>query len=378
MFPSRHEKIMSMRFRVLAVLLLLSVAAGAQNLRLEQLKSFIESSQKQKLTDSEMARYLKTVKLTEKLDDRLIEDWLATGIGPKTRAALEALRDQSKTLVAVKLAAPPAPDPPPSSEEQGKIIDEVRDYALNYTKGLPNFLCTQVTRRKAAPANGMRYDGEPSWQTQDTLTIRLSYFEQKEDYKLIMVNNQMTTQDYQTLGGATSTGEFGSLMKEIFEHRTEALFEWDHWGTLRGRKMLVFRYRVDQSRSQWGLDYERKQHIMPAYHGLIYIDNELHVVKRVTLEAEGIPVSFPIRRAETVLDYDFEDISGNQFLLPLKSATEMSADGVLTRNEIEFRLYRKYSADAQIKYDITPDPLPAEQTVDCKDPKNAANAACKK
>jgi hypothetical protein len=87
-------------------------------------------------------------------------------------------------------------------------------------------------------------------------------------------------------------------------------------------------------------------------------------------------VSFPIRRAETILDYDFEEISGNEFLLPLKSSTEMSADGILTRNEIEFRLYRKYSADAQITYDITPDPLPAE--VDCKDPKNAANAACKK
>jgi len=31
---------------------------------------------------------------------------------------------------------------------------------------------------------------------------------------------------------------------------------------------------------------------------------------------------------------------------------------------------------SQITYDITPDPLPAE--IDCKDPKNAANAACKK
>jgi hypothetical protein len=365
-----------MRFRVAAVLFLLTVAAGAQTLRLEQLKSFIESSLKQKHSDAETAKFLKTVKLTERLDDRTIENWLAMGIGPKTRVALEALRDQSKTMAAGKVAEPPAPEPPPSSEEQGKIIDEVREYALNYTKNLPNFLCTQVTRRKAAPSNGVRYDGEPSWQTMDTLTIRLSYFEQKEDYKLIMVNNQMTTQDYQTLGGATSTGEFGSMLREIFERRTEARFEWDHWGTLRKRKMLVFRYQVEQSRSQWGLDYERKQHIIPAYHGLVYVDNELHVVKRVTLEAEGIPASFPIRRAETILDYDFEDISGNEFLLPLKSSTEMSADGILTRNEIEFRLYRKYSADAQIKYDITPDPLPAE--VDCKDPKNAANPACKK
>jgi len=372
----RHEKIMVMRFRLAAVLMLLTVAASAQVLKLEQLKSFIVTSQKQKLTDSQMAKYLKTVKLSEKLDDRLIEEWLAMGIGPKTRAALELLRDQSKELVTAKFSPPPAPDPPPTSEEQGKIIDEAREYALNYTKSLPNFLCTQVVRRKAAPAAGIRNDGEPSWQTQDTLTLRLSYFEQKEDYKLILVNNQMTTQDYNTLGGATSTGEFGSLLKQVFEPETEARFEWDHWGTLRGRRSLVFRYHVDQSRSQWGIDYERKQHIFPAYHGLVYIDKEMRVVTRVTLEAENIPASFPVHKAETVLDYAFQDISGNDFLVPQKSTTDMSADGVLTRNEIEFRLYRKYSADAAITYDIQPDP--AEPTVDCKDPKNANNAACKK
>ena len=369
---------MSMRYRVLSALLLWCLSAGAQTIDLAKLKSFIESSKQMKLTDAEVAKGLKTVKLTEKLDDRTIENWLALGIGPKTRAALEALRDQSKMQAVAKLPEPPKQDPPPSSEEQGRILDEVRETALAYTNNLPNFLCTQVTRRKAAPVNAIRHDGEPPWQTMDTLTVRLSYFDQKEDYKLIMVNEKFTTQDYRTLGGATSTGEFGSLMKEIFEPHTETRFEWDHWGTLRGKRMLVFSYNVDQAHSGWGLDYERRQHIMPAYSGLVYIDNDLHVVKRITLEAQNIPGSFPIKKAMTILDYDFTDISGHEFLLPLKSTSEMSADGVLTLNELEFRLYRKYSTESDIKYDITPDPIPADQTVDCKDPKNASNPVCKK
>jgi hypothetical protein len=368
---------MSMRYRVLGMLLACCLMAAAQTLDIAQLKSFIESSVQKKLADGEVAKYLKNVKLKDKLEDRTIEDWLAIGIGPKTRAALEALRDQSKTLALAKLPPPPAPDPPPSSEEQGKILDEVREYALNYTNNLPNFLCTQVTKRKAASASGPRSaDGEPSWQTMDTLTIRLSYFEQKENYKLIMVNEKMTTQDYSTLGGATSTGEFGSMLKEIFEPRTQARFEWDHWGTLRGQRAMVFAYRVDQAHSNWGLDYQRQQHIIPAYHGLVYVDKDLHIVKRVTLEAENIPASFPIRSAETVLDYDFQDISGHEFLLPLKSTSNLSADGVLTQNVIDFRLYRKYSADAEITYDITE--APAADKLDCKDPKNASNPGCKK
>ena len=39
-------------------------------------------------------------------------------------------------------------------------------------------------------------------------------------------NNTVTTQDYQTLGGASSTGDFGSLMREIFEPASQARFEW--------------------------------------------------------------------------------------------------------------------------------------------------------
>jgi hypothetical protein len=51
-------------------------------------------------------------------------------------------------------------------------------------------------------------------------------------------------------------------------------------------------------------------------------------------------------------------------------------------------LYRKYSAESSLTYDITPDALPADQTketpaeppkaIDCKNPKNAKDPACKK
>ena len=39
--------------------------------------------------------------------------------------------------------------------------------------------------------------------------------------------------------------------------------------------------------------------------------------------------------ARTILDYDYQDISGHEFLLPLKAQVDMSADGILSRNETE-------------------------------------------
>jgi hypothetical protein len=381
-----------MRFRHLCALLVFCLAASAQTqtLTLDQLLKFLSSSVDLKMSDSEVAKFLAKTKLSEKLDDATIEKMVSNGIGPKTLNALRTLRDQSESMSTAKPAPPPKRvelPPVPNSEEQAAIIDEVREYALNYSKSLPNFLSTQVVRRYQAGAPGSRYNrnSEPSWVQVDLLTLRLSYFDQKEDYKLILHNNSPTTQDYKSIGGATSTGEFGSLLRDIFEPRTHAHFEWDGWARLRDQLVMAFHYNVEQVNSQWGIEYEKKEHIIPAYSGRILIDKDTHVVLRVTLNADDIPAAFPVKMATTILDYDYTDISGHQFLLPLKSETQMSADGVLSRNDTEFRLYRKYSAEAEIKYDITPDAIPADQTketpakaVDCADPKNAKDPVCKK
>ncbi len=372
-----------MRFRLLAAFFAVSLAAMGQTMTVEKLSAFLKSSQEfikeGKMTDRELAGYLGKVKLTERLDDRTIEELQgALSIGPKTLEALNALRDRTGSLAAAKpvVAEPkPTPIPPPTSEEQGAILDEVRQYALNYSKTLPDFICTQVTRRYAAPMPGTRYGGppdrQPSWQSLDTLTIKLSYFEQKEDYKLILVNNNVTNQDFRTIGGATSTGDFGTMMKDVFERNTLARFDWDHWGTLRGRRVLAFSYHVAQANSQWHINYDRRLDIVPGYHGLVYVDKETHQVMRITLAAEELPAGFPVKKAETVLDYDYVELSNHTFLLPLKSTTLMAADDYMTRNDTEFRIYRKYSAESDIKFDVTdiPAPLTDDKTKEVTDPK---------
>src|SRR5712671_51992 len=176
-----------MRFRLLGASLAFCgfcIVATAQTLSVDQLMQFLNSAIEMKQTDSEIAKYLVRAKLTDKLEDSAIEKLLASGIGPKTLAALHTLRDQSQALAKAK-PAPPAPKvelpPVPNSEQQAAIINDVREYALSYSKGLPNYLSTQVVRRYIAGAPGSRYGSrsltEPSWQATDTLTIRLSYFE---------------------------------------------------------------------------------------------------------------------------------------------------------------------------------------------------------
>jgi len=45
----------------------------------------------------------------------------------------------------------------------------------------------------------------------------------------------------------------------------------------------------------------------------------------------------------------------------LKAVMRMRQAKLLTKNDVEFRLYRKFTAEAEIKYD-TPEPLPEDKT----------------
>ncbi len=338
-------------------------ATAQVKLSVSQINSFIKSSIQLKHDDRRVAEYLKKVELTEKLTDQDIEELQGLGAGPKTVAALHELRDKSAALSA---PPPPAPKPvyvgppPPDSIEQARVLDEVREYALTYTKSLPDFICMQVTRRYVDPS------GLESWHHVDTVTERLSYFENHEDYKVVLVNNRPMEIAHDQLPGAVSSGEFGSMLKEIFERESGTEFEWDRWATLRGRRMHVFFYRVRVANSKYRIsERDSRQTITVGYRGYIYVDRDTHAVAKITLEAEDIPASFPIRDVQLALDYDHQKIGDRDFVLPLKSVLTSRMGGKeLVRNDVEFRMYRKFTAESTIKaVDFEPpDPLPADDT----------------
>jgi hypothetical protein len=369
---------MGYRILALALAVCLTAAGQGQTLTVDKLSAFLKNAttdSQHKYSDTELAAFLARVKLSERLDDRTLEGLQSQlSLGAKTIAALHKLRDQSQSLPA---AAPPAapealrPIPVPSAQEQAAILEDVRKYALSYSENLPDFICTEVERRFGAqPVTA----GTPGWRQLDELTKRLTYFEQKEDYKLIMRNNTVAAnQDVKSAGGSQSFGDFGSMMRQVFEPMTQAFFEWDSWHTLRGQRVMSFKYRVSLERSRYHITYEKDRDIITAYHGWFDVDPASHVVLRIAVVAENIPPDFPVKSASDILDYDYQDLSGQTFLLPLKAEIQMSEGDFLTKNNKEFKIYRKYSADALIKYDGDF----GAPAVDCKDPKNKDAKECK-
>jgi hypothetical protein len=349
-----------MRCLLLFVTAAILTAAGEMSMTVAQLVMFIKSSVQLKQPDVKVAEYLRHVKLTDKLDDRTIEDLQSQGAGAKTVAALRELGDASASL---PTAAPPppkpvyVPPPPPDSEEQGKIIQQAREYALNYTKQLPNFICVQVTRRDFDPTGSGN-----NWYHSDTITARLSY-NGTENYEVILHNNEPVAngKDMRQFGGTTSEGEFASMLDQLFEPETHTQFSWDHWGKLRGHKAYVFAYDVQQEFSHYRVEADDKLSIMPAYRGLVYIDEDSRTVVKIVMTPYNMPSTFPIHDINSSLDYDLETIGDQQYMLPLKSVLTSKRDRQMTKNDIEFRLYRKFGTESSIKFE-TPDALPEDQT----------------
>ena len=378
---------MKYRLSVLVFSFVLALQAQMQ-MNVQQLADFIRSELALKQnTDKQIAAYIKKIQLTEKLTDKTITDLEAQGAGPRTVEALQQLRDKTAAL------KPPTQDsthspatepepaagqtgvtlspqhviPPPDSIRQQQILDEIKQYAMTYTENLPNFICLQVTRRFADLAGGDHY------RLMDTVNAQLNYAEGVEKYKVISVNNRVVNVGMEELGGAVSVGEFGSLMKGIFDPKSEAEFGWDHWGTLRGKRMAVFNFFIDSGHSSYSIDYNREQRIITAYKGLVYADEFTGAISRITFVAVDIPSSFPVKEANEILDYDDVDIGGQKFICPLKADLRMRSGREKTKNDIEFRLYRKFGTESTIVYDAqTPTPPPLSDTQTQEQPSSAA------
>jgi len=372
-----------MRFALLFCFVLALQAQTEMNV--DQLAQFVRSELALKQqSDKQIAAYVKkNIHLNEKLTDKTIEDLEAQGAGPRTVEALQALRDETANLKppshdatfspatapdntlqnsqpSIKVGVS-APIPPPNSVRQQEILDEIRQYAMNYTANLPNFICLQVTRQYVDP------DSSDHFRIINTINAQLSYHEGEEEHRVISVNGKLQNVGFfeatNKTGGAISTGEFGGMMRSIFDPKSDAAFNWDHWGTWDGKRMAVFNYFIDSGHSDYHITYENSQQIITAYKGLVYADQYTGVISRLVLIAVDIPRSFPVNEASEDLIFGDAVVNGQTYNCPLKADLRLRSGRQRDKNEIEFRLYRKFGTESNIVYGAeAPPPLPDSQT----------------
>jgi hypothetical protein len=245
----------------------------------------------------------------------------------------------------------PSPLPPASSDRAepsqnfDKVVAEARVAADNFTEGLPNFTVTQYTTRYYS------YSLPAQWRVLGVVSADVVCVDGKEDYRNILVNGKSSNVPVEKTG-AWSTGEFVVTLQSILSPMSDAEFTRVGDDLIVNRQAFVYNYSVRREKSSWRIVAEDGRTEAPAYHGKIWIDKESHRVLRIEERTGPMSASFPYDKAESTLDYDFVRIGAETFLLPVHSENLACKRGSAqcSRNDIEFRNYRKFTADSTITY----------------------------
>jgi len=258
----------------------------------------------------------------------------------------DTIRAVSAIILVASLTWSAAAQDSPLSPEETQTIEKARQLALEYTANLPNFICTETIRRYQLPRRSQK------WKLLDTIAMDVAFSDQGERYKLLTINGKPTRKSLKEIGGIMSDSEFGTLLQWIFQPESQTKFQSERPTDLRGRPTLVFSYRIEQDHSKFTGNFGKRFHMIFAFGGLVYVDRETSRVLKITAVPSGIPANWPVTAISSELDYDFAEISGQKFFLPLDAALNATMqDGSQTRNEMEFGNYRKFSSEATIQFE---------------------------
>ncbi|HTQ57798.1 MAG TPA: hypothetical protein VMI94_25200 [Bryobacteraceae bacterium] len=229
------------------------------------------------------------------------------------------------------------------AEEQKRLWDEAAKNAMSYLSRLPNFRCTQETRRFTAPLKTPDQLKEA-----DSFKSDLIYEDGKERYRTVEING-VKVDNTEVNRGIYSRSEFGSMLRGLFDPDTAAKYKWAGRAMAMGVLCEVFAVDVARTKSNFVLRQAGRRE--PAgYTGRVFIDEDTGMVRRLTIEGNGLPADFGLKSPALSLDYGMVRIGQDDYLLPLRSVLQLRHAKAFVRNETLFTHYRRFSAESEIKF----------------------------
>jgi hypothetical protein len=248
----------------------------------------------------------------------------------------------SETSETVQPSAPSYATPSPASDP---LIEKARAAAESFSEGLPNYVCAEYMARYGS-------DSRPvNWRPIDVVSTEVLYEAGKESYRNVAINGKPTHKEIEEVGGSWSTGEYGTVLRDVLSPATAADFHSSRSSTIAGVTARVYDFTVQRENSHWHVQ-TGSQSINPAYKGSIWIDPATGRVFRIEMQARAMPREYPLDTVESAVDWENVRLGGGQFLLPVHAENLSCQRGSAncTRNAIDFRNYHKYEAQSDITF----------------------------
>jgi hypothetical protein len=232
------------------------------------------------------------------------------------------------------------------ASERTAAVDAVREYALSYTKRLPNYTCMLTTRQVTRPKSA----AENADVRLTVIEEELGFADSKEIRGIKRIDGRPVSQSEAGREGM-SRGEFGNLLDIIFEPVTGADLRWDRSATLENRKVDVIAFHVPQPRGY--LFKESRGDIRVPFEGFVFADAESHSVLRIQMKCTMIPDQSDIRTFDLSLDYKATMVGGRDFILPSHFVLHYmdSREDRQHTNDGRYSGCRRFGADALVRFE---------------------------
>ncbi len=232
----------------------------------------------------------------------------------------------------------------PSPEELNGIIEGARKHALHYSEKLPNFICVEITDRSVDAS------GKGRWRRKDSFGELLRFADGHETRTTLEVNGQRSSVNREDMGTwPISLGEFGDTLNSVFDPSSKADFHWKETDALGNGTVQVFDYRVEPKNNSMRLKIDFKE-VIAGFHGVVYVDSATMGIRRISMEAD-IPPDFEFHTASTAVDYDYVNVGGHEYLMPVRATMRLQrGKREVDLNQIVFQDYKRYASQTKIIY----------------------------
>ena len=232
----------------------------------------------------------------------------------------------------------------PSSRE---VLDRARQWALSFTANLPDFVCTQITRR-----SDNRGQGDKELKKRHYIVTKVQFVEGAESYMTLTVDGKPSQRHIREISGM---GEFGSALQALFQPGSPARFFHQGDSLVDGQPAVIFAVTHPSGYQLYtGVlhDGTLQNFVRVGYEGHIHVAKDSSALLRIEGERIfGVPADFPVRQARFQIDYGPVDIEGHTYWLPLRSRDVLvGRRGWINQNENKWMNYRRFATKTTLDF----------------------------
>ncbi len=158
--------------------------------------------------------------------------------GPPTLRLGIPVKRQTSEVASAETPAQAVQAPAPSADA---YIEKARAAAEAFSEKLPDYICKEFMTRYAGTSRPV------NWQALDVVSMDIVYQDGRERYQNVAVNGKATHKEIEQIGGSWSTGEFATVLRDLFSPSTAGDFRFRRTSSAGGAAARVYDFEVRQT-----------------------------------------------------------------------------------------------------------------------------------